>query len=128
MVCVVLPNLGGKGPAVMMPPLQRELVQGQVKKLLHVAGQTGKGLLRSNAEHELIVGISRSSIDVTSLSQDSKGPFDSVRFHNAAKNAKCTLFAGQHRIETLKQLLDETIKEVMRVNKALLENINTKAL
>lgn len=121
MACVVLPHLGGDGPSLGSHQLQREIVAGQVRKLLEVAGPSGKGLLRMNPDHELIIGISGKSIDNNSLSQDSKGPFDNVRFTDAAKSTKSTLFAGQHRIETLNQLLQDTIKELKRVKARLVE-------
>ncbi|KAF8666312.1 hypothetical protein AX14_006501 [Amanita brunnescens Koide BX004] len=78
LACVILPNLGGEGPEMKSPPLQRELVPAQVKKLLDIAGQTGKGLLRLIPEHEIIIGISGKAINVESLSHDSRGPFETV--------------------------------------------------
>ena len=68
MPCVVLPHLGGDGPSLGSHQLQREIVAGQVTKLLEVAGPSGKGLLRMNPDHELIIGISGKSIDNNSLS------------------------------------------------------------
>ena len=69
-------------------------------------------------------------IDNNSLFQDSKGPFDNVNT-DAATSIKCTLFAGQHRIEMLNQLLQEAIKELKHVNAHLVdqpENITIENL
>jgi hypothetical protein len=103
------------------PPLQRELVPAQVKKLLDIAGQTRKGLLRLIPEHKIIIGISGKAINVESLSHDSRGPFETVEFTDLAPLAKCILYAGQHRIVTLKHLLEETIKEEKLVKERLID-------
>ena len=48
-------------------PLWKELVPTQVKKLLDIAGQAGKGLLRLITEHGIIIAIPGKVIEVESL-------------------------------------------------------------
>ena len=59
LACVVLSRLGGRGPAMLPGPMQRDLVPGQVKHLFQIGGGiTADKLLRTDPAHELVMGIS----------------------------------------------------------------------
>ncbi|KIL55182.1 hypothetical protein M378DRAFT_18178 [Amanita muscaria Koide BX008] len=121
-VCVVLPHLGGSGPALEHSPLQRDLVPAQVQRLVDLAGCDAENLQRFHPEHELVIGISGKLIDKSSLTKSQKGPFKDVKFSEGANESMCNLLAGQHRISAMKQILGETLKEYHRVTRKLKED------
>jgi hypothetical protein len=115
----VLPNLGGTGPCLHLSPLQRQLVPAQVQRLVDLAGPDAEDLHRFHPEHELVIAISGKLIDKASLSRREKGPFKDVKFLFEAKEGKCTLLAGQHRMKALEKILDDSLAELKRLNHKL---------
>ncbi|KIL56725.1 hypothetical protein M378DRAFT_16822 [Amanita muscaria Koide BX008] len=120
MVCVVLPNLGGSGPTMKGLPLQRPVDQVNVRRLADMGGANAIGLHRTESANELAVGINPDFLDLASLTKAQAGPFPDVAFAEDVTDRHCTLFAGQHRIEAVKLILGETLKELEKVQKKVL--------
>jgi hypothetical protein len=119
-VCVTLPNLGGVGPTLEPAFMQREVDKAEVNKLFKFfGGQEAQNLCRLEPIHELVIGVSKEAIDLDTLTQDTSGPFPDVKFLLGAGNSVAKLYAGQHRIEALKLILEPTISELGKVEKKL---------
>ncbi|KAJ7447754.1 hypothetical protein B0H11DRAFT_1929497 [Mycena galericulata] len=117
---VLLPHLGGKGPTVVLGPLQRPKQTKAMDRLIEICGESGEHLLRADSKHALTFGVNPDILDLTSLSSNPKGPFQLVNWKDGAVDQKVTMYAGYHRTELLKdKVLKKTWDEYKRVEKQL---------
>lgn len=129
MSCVVLPFAGGLGPKTVSPPVQRELIQSEVRKIFDLGGrEKANNLLRLDSKHALIHGISKNSIDLTSLVKDPAGPFKPVIWKDGAKQTEAVEYAGQHRTAALQLVLKATLEEYVKVCKKLVNDQGNQTL
>ncbi|KAJ7763877.1 hypothetical protein B0H16DRAFT_1455120 [Mycena metata] len=117
---IVVPHLGGQGPAVVPGPLQRAKQNKAMANLRGIAGEDGSGLLRLDSQYALVFGVDPTLVDRATLCKDVNGPFQQVKWQDGAVENQITMYAGFHRTEFLKdELLKDSYTEYKKVIKFL---------
>jgi hypothetical protein len=127
--CVVLDKQGGGGPHMVPGPMQRQLVQADVKKLWELGGRNSADkLLRFEPQHALIFGISGKTVNKETLTVHSRGPFTAATWLPGASTSTGYIYGGQHRIAALALSLKETLDEFHKISQELHHSQNNQDL